>query len=287
MTQNQNGPGYARQEQYPTNQQRQPQTQLQPTKEEWEMAIREELTKELVDHADALPEGMNKERFVVNAMAVVKSNSKDLSQIYIPSIVHCLAKGAYLGLDFLNKECYAIPYKGKLSFQTDYKGEIKLAKKYSRKKITDIYAKNVRKGDDFEEVIRDGRQSINFKPVPFSDEEIIGSFAVVLYEDGSMIYDTMSAKEIEHTRASYSKAQNSPTWRNSPGEMYKKTVLRRLVKMVDLEFDSSEQAEAFSAGSGADFNQTTTEKVAQAPGMMNDQVVDVFAEEIPDVQEEW
>ena len=254
----------------------------QLTQKQWEAAIRDALDSELVAHAKALPAGFKKERFILNAVTVVSDNAKDFCQINRNSIVLCLAKGAYLGLDFLNGECYAIPYSGVANFQTDYKGEIKLAKKYSRKKITDIYAKNVRKGDDFEEVIRDGHQSINFKPVPFSDEEIIGTFAVVLYEDGSMIYDTMSIKEIEHTRTVYSKAKNSQAWRESAGEMYKKTVLRRLLKLVDLEFDTKEQIEAFQDGSGMEFESQKPQRVPQ--DVINDGVIDVFADNVIDVE---
>lgn len=87
------------------------------------------------------------------------------------SVYLALAKGAYLGLDFFNGECYAIPYSGEVNFQTDYKGEIKLAKTYSRNPIKDIYAKNVREGDFFEEIIESGKQSVNFRPVPFSDKK--------------------------------------------------------------------------------------------------------------------
>ena len=245
------------------------------TQKEWETAIRDGLNSELMEHASALPQGFKKERFVLNALSVISDNAKSFSSINRQSIIMCLAKGAYLGLDFLNGECYAIPYGGVANFQSDYKGEIKLAKKYSRKKITDIYAKNVRKGDFFEEVIANGHQSINFKPQPFSIEEIIGTFAVVLYEDGSMIYDTMSVEEIEHTRNTYSKAKNSQAWKDSAGEMYKKTVLRRLLKLVDLEFDTKEQVEAFNEGSMMEFESNKQPRTMQTPA--NDSVVDIFA----------
>ena len=68
------------------------------------------------------------------------------------------------------------------------------------------------------------------------------------------MYDTMSVSEIEHTRTSYSKAANSKAWKQSPGEMYKKTVLRRLCKMIDLDFDNIEQQQAFDDGSDFDPN---------------------------------
>lgn len=212
------------------------------------------IEKELAKNIQALPEGFNKQRFTLNCITVMKDNLKDFSGIDPTSVAVAFAKGAYLGLDFFNKECYAIPYGGKVNFQTDYKGEIKLTKKYSKNPIKDIYAKNVREGDFFEERIENGNQIVNFRPEPFSDKKIIGTFAVVLYKDGSMMYDTMSVSEIEHTRTSYSKAANSKAWKQSPGEMYKKTVLRRLCKMIDLDFDNIKQQEAFDDGSDFDPN---------------------------------
>lgn len=224
----------------------------QVTTKEYLAKIQKGIETELTENLKALPDGFNRQRFILNCVAVIKDNIKDWSNINITSIITTFAKGAYLGLDFFNGECYAIPYSGVANFQTDYKGEIKLCKKYSKNPIKDIYAKNVREGDFFEEKIVDGRQSVNFKPESFSDKPIIGSFAVVLFKDGSMMYDTMSKAEIESTKQNYSKAQNSQAWKNSPGEMYKKTVLRRLCKLIDLDFDNAEQIRAFEEGSAFD-----------------------------------
>lgn len=224
----------------------------QVTTKEYLATIQTGIETELTENAKALPQGFNKQRFILNCITILKDNLKDWNNIEPTSIATTFAKGAYLGLDFFNGECYAIPYGGVAEFQTDYKGEIKLAKKYSKNPIKDIYAKNVRKGDFFEEVITDGRQTVNFKPVPFSDEPIIGSFAVVLFVDGSMIYDTMTVAEMENTRKNFSKAQNSKAWKDTPGEMYKKTVLRRICKLIDLDFDNIEQQKAFQEGSDFD-----------------------------------
>lgn len=178
----------------------------------------------------------------------VLQDTKKIAQMDPVSIARTMLKGAFLGLDFFNGECYAIPYGNSLNFQTDYKGEIKLAKKYSINPIKDLYAKVVREGDEFQEKIVDGKQTIEFDPEPFNDGEIKGAFAVCLYEDGSMIYETMSKSQIEDIRNNFSKASNSKAWRLTPGEMYKKTVLRRLCKLIELDFDSQEQAKAFKDG---------------------------------------
>jgi len=42
-------------------------------------------------------------------------------------------------------------------------------------------------------------------------------------------------------------------WKESPGEMAKKTVIRRLRKQIQLEFDNPQQIEAFEDGGDAQF----------------------------------
>ena len=214
--------------------------------------IHSNLQKLLKSKAEALPKNFNETRFIQNAMAVLQ-DTKDIEKMEPVSVARTMLKGAFLGLDFFNKECYAIPYGNKLNFQTDYKGEIKLAKKYSLKKITDIYAKLVRAGDTFLEYVAKGQQYVDFKPKPFNDGDIIGVFAVCLYEDGSMLYETMTTGEVDSVRTVYSKMPDGKAWKFSKGEMTKKTCLRRLCKLIELEFDSIEQAQAYKDSADVDF----------------------------------
>lgn len=237
------------------------------------------ITESLEKQIAALPSDLNKQRFVQNCMTVLQDGQADFSKCQPATVVRTLLKGAFLGLDFFSGECYAIPYGDKCQFQTDYKGNIKLAKKYSSNPIKDIYAKVVREGDEFEEVIENGQQKINFRPKTFNDGEIIGAFAVCLYKDGSMIYDTMSKAEIEHTRQAFSKAANSKAWKDSYGEMCKKTVLRRLCKLIDLNFDNAEQIAAFEDGSDFDVKGQEVREPEKAVDVMAD-VIDVEATEV-------
>ena len=111
------------------------------------------LTDSLIKAEDALPKDFNRERFIQNSISVLNDHP-ELARISPALLVHGLLKGAYLGLDFMNKECYLIQYGNNISFQTDYKGEVKFTKKYSIRKIRDIYAKVVRDGDEFVEEIK-------------------------------------------------------------------------------------------------------------------------------------
>lgn len=204
------------------------------------------LAEKLDSVTEALPKDFNKARFVQNTIALLQDNP-DLKNYPQNQLMTGLLKGAYLGLDFFSKECYLIPYKNTLNYQTDYRGAKKLAKKYSIRPIKDIYAELVREGDDFNAEIINGEHIINFKPLPFNTNPVIGAFAVVVYEDGSLMYDTMSLAELENTRHQ-SKAPNSPAWSKFTGEMQKKTVLHRLCKNIELEFENPKQRETFTAG---------------------------------------
>ena len=205
------------------------------------------LTNSLNEVQNALPVGFNSARFVQNAVALLNENTllQDFAKKYGTSQIKSgMMRSAYLGLDFISREAYLVPYGSQLNFMKSYIGDIKLCKKYSIRKIKDIYAKLVREGDDFEEVVEHGEQTINFKPKPFNNGEIVGAFAVCLYVDGGVQYETMSLADLENTRKA-SKASNSPAWTKFTGEMYKKTVLHRLCKHIEIDFDSPEQRNYF------------------------------------------
>lgn len=201
------------------------------------------LTERLDGVSEALPKDFNKTRFVQNAIALINDNAN--LQKYAPNqLIGGLMKGAYLGLDFYSKEAYLVPYGSQLNYQTSYLGAKKLAKKYSIRKIKDIGSKIVREGDFFEETGEGGNTSYIFKPKPFNNGKIVGAFAYVLFEDGGITVDTMSLEELETTRK-HSKASNSMAWKDFTTEMYRKTVLHRLCKHIELDFENIEQQNTY------------------------------------------
>lgn len=225
--------------------------------EKLSMNVKSTLAASLEKNSSGLGDGFNKDRFTQNSIVFIRDLSKNpnfnITEIQPVDIVATLLKGAYLELDFMSGECYAIPYGKELNFQTSYKGERKLALKFGKPKIKNIYAKAVKHGDEFIEEITAGKQSIIFRPDSFSDQKIKGVFAVAEYADGSMIYETMSVNEVESVRNSYSKAKNSKAWEKSWEEMAKKTVLRRLCKHIELDFNSADQLSAWNDGSDFEF----------------------------------
>lgn len=238
------------------------------------------LTTELENQRSALPADFNINRFVQNSVALLNGNDtlmKFAREHGTSQIKAGLMRGAYQGLDALNGEMYLVPYGSTLNFMQSYKGDVKMVKKYSQRPIKDIYAKLVREGDEFEEGVINGEPTINFKPLPFNDGKIIGAFAVCLYVDGGMVYDTMSLKDLENTRSS-SKAKNSPAWSKFTGQMYLKTVLHRLCKHLSIDMDANAK-EAFDAGTEIE---TDAKKIAEQEILenANSEELVVDAEEI-------
>lgn len=207
------------------------------------------LTTELESQKAALPADFNVARFVQNSVALLNGNEvlQDFAKKNgTAQIKQGLLRGAYLGLDALNNEMYLVPYGTTLNFMPSYKGMAKMAQKYSTREIKTIYAKVVRAGDEFEEIIDHGEPSINFKALPFNNAEPIGVFAVCQYADGGIVYEVMNKEDVEKCRKS-SKAKNSPAWSQFWTEMAKKTVLRRLCKSLPIDMDAK-ASEAFDSG---------------------------------------
>lgn len=260
-------------------------------KNEVAVTFGDKLVDQLTVVSNALPKDFNQTRFVNNALAVLNGN-KDLQTCTKSSVMAGLLKGAFLGLDFMSGECYLIKYGNEATFQTDYKGEVKFAKKYSTRPIREIYAKIVRQGDEFQEEIKDGNPSITFRPLPFNGGDILGAFAVCLYEDGGMIYETMSLAEIQAVRNNYSKMPQGKAWKNSPEEMYKKVCLRRLMKHIPKDFESVEAHNAWEEGSGMDFTNTSsdidhtniTHTFGKKEEPQDENIIDSEAVVIPDVE---
>ena len=211
--------------------------------DELSIALASELERPSV--TDALPSDFNKARFVQNTVALV-SESEQLSRMPQSKLVPALLKGAYLGLDFFNKECYAVPYGQQVQFMPSYTGMVKLAKRFSKRPLTDVYGHVVRDGDEFESGMEDGREYVRFKPKPFNDGAIVGAFAVAQFADGGIKVETMSKAQLDAVKR-MSKAQSGTAWKFFADEMYRKACIRRLCKGIDLDMENVEQARIMQA----------------------------------------
>lgn len=255
--------------------------------------ISNDLNRRLVNESLAVGNTFNVQRFVMNSLEAVKQ-CKLLDKPVTPEQVsNCLMKGAYLGLDFFQGECYLIYYRDRgLQFQTDYKGEVKLAKMHSVKPVYEIYAEVVRQGDEYEKITIQSQRFINHKPLRFNNGAIEGAYAVVKYVDGSTDMVEISVEDIEKIRRTYSKAPESGAWVNRYSEMCKKTALRLLCKNIQLDF-TKEQYEAYQEAGDCEFEKHKSLEVAvnpfddvsEQPPTVDAEVVDTSAEAVVEVVE--
>lgn len=253
---------------------------------------RNEIVQKLTNNLDvsldavkeALPGDFNKARFLQNTVAVFKASPNLLQYNQTEVLTECL-KASYLGLDFMNKEAWLVPYGNHVQFQLGYKGACKFVKKYSIRPIQDIYAKVVRKGDDFEYGDKDGKQYLNWKPVPFSGSDPIGFFACIQFVDGGVLYEVMSKEEVDKIRRR-SKAGGSGPWVTDYEQMALKTVLKRICKNVETDFDNIEQRNAWDSDN-AEFEQAPAAEVVDPFADNNEVEVEAEVEatviDIPDV----
>lgn len=215
------------------------QTKVQAKPKSWS----EMLDGRLVSIEDALPKDLNKTRFVQNALTVVQEN-KDIQKFPQEQILAGLVKGAVLGLDFMNHEAYLVGYGSQLQFQLSYRGAVKLAKKYSIEPIKGVHADVVRDGDVFNYEVKDNKTVINFKPIPFNNGEVIGAYAYVEFENGDIVAELMNIDELNAVQKS-SKMGNGGAWKSYPNEMRKKSVIKRLMKHIDLEMETPQQRQIY------------------------------------------
>lgn len=241
-----------------------------------------ELAKRMETELSAIGSNFNTQRFIMNSVEAVRQCKLIDKPVSPMQVVNGLMKGAYLHLDFFQGECYLIYYRDRgLTFQTDYKGEVKLAKLHSIKPVFEIYAEVVREGDEYEKVTIQSQRYINHKPKRFNNGNIEGAYAVVKYVDGSSDMVEVSVEDIEKIRNTYSKAPNSGAWVNRYVEMCKKTVLRLLCKNIQLDF-TTEQFEAYQEGGDCEFEKPKIIEKAVNPFDTPEVVeAEVINEEVP------
>lgn len=254
------------------------------TKSEVIQTLTNNLDASLVAVKDALPGDFNRSRFLQNTISVVKANPNLLQYNQTEVLTECL-KASYLGLDFMNKEAWLVPYGSHVQFQLGYKGACKFVKKYSIRPIQDIYAKAVRKGDEFEYGDTDGKQYLTWKPLPFNGSDIIGCFACIQFKDGGVLYEVMSKEDVDKIRRR-SKASGSGPWVTDYEQMMLKTVMKRITKNVEVDFDNIEQHNAWDSDN-AEFSKDipASEVVDPFANSNNDNVIDAEATviDMPDV----
>lgn len=227
----------------------------------------------------------------VNAVkyaALVITQTKGLQDCTKASVVQALSDMALQGLDVQRKQGYFIKYGNELKFFRSYFGDVAAA--MQTKLIKDIKAVVIYDGDEFETGIENDEEVVLHHKTSFKnrDNEIIGAYAVAILPEGAKRYCVMTKKEIDKNWAKSTNKDNQ-VQKDFPQEMAKRTVIRRLVKLL---FNSANTSENFTDSLVAAFNRTTEneyeqpEVIAPKKGVRTNIAVPNIIDEEEQVEEE-
>lgn len=135
-------------------------------------------------------------------------------------------------------QCYLIPYGKEVQFQIGYRGQIDIARRSGN--IVSISARCIYEGDEFE--IEQGTDEKLVHKPKFQSDKVLYVYAVAKLKDGGTQFEVMSYDAIEAHKKKYSKSRN--VWDNNWEEMAKKTLVRRLFKMLPTSIELASAMEA-------------------------------------------
>lgn len=149
------------------------------------------------------------------------------------SIVDAVTNIAAIGISLnpAKKQAYLIPRDGKVCLDISYMGLLDLA--ISSGSLKWGQAALVHEGDAFTLNGFDKPPSHTFNPFAKDRGEVVGAYVVVKTADGDFLTTTMSIDEINAIRdrsESWKRGKKGP-WATDPGEMAKKTVIKRASKL--------------------------------------------------------
>lgn len=244
------------------------------------------LDKMVIKGMSSFPKGVNAERLKINALMHIAQN-KDLSEVaknQPAKIAQIVYNFIALGLDMLNRECYIIPFKNELTILKDYKGEIKLARKYSVDPIREIFARVVYENDSyhFNEL---GQFVHTFDPFSLDRGAKKGAYCTVVYENGVHQTEFVNVEEINKVKGvSKSASYDSSPWKRWEDEMWRKTAIRKAMKNISLEFGSGEIRQIYeSTETDIDINNTGIRANAEPIKEQNDAFENVIESEAKEV----
>jgi len=197
--------------------------------------FREGLNRMNEQLATALPRHVDVDRFKRIAVTAVQQNP-DLLKADRRSLFEACVTAAQIGLvtDGILGQAYLVPYKGKVQLIPGYKGLLTLVRQSGE--ISSIDVDTIHENDEVEYVMGD-ESRLTIRPNWRERGAIIGAYAIARFKDGGIQRALMTKEEIDRIRNA-SPGKNSPAWREHYGEMAKKTVFRRLCKMLPLSTEA-------------------------------------------------
>lgn len=202
----------------------------------------EMLTRYKEQIAMALPRHLTPERMIRVALTAVSRNPT-LQKCNPATIAGCVVQASILGLepDGVLGESYLVPFwnrkannnKGGYECQLipGYQGLLKLVRNTGELKMVDVQEVCANDEFDFEKGMD---PYLRHKPAVGDRGPVEKYWAGAVLVNGGKQFEVMTKEEIEQHRDRYSQSaeKDFSPWKTSPEWMYKKTVLRKLVKLL-------------------------------------------------------
>lgn len=196
------------------------------------------------------PENALKSAYLILSETVDRDKKPVLQSCSEASIANALLDMVVQGLSPSKKQCYFIPYGGKLQLSRSYLGTVAVTKRLNG--VKDVKAYCIYEGDEFETeydvntaTIKITKFNPKFENIDLN--KIKGAFAVVIGENGPIHTEVMNMTQIKNSwNQGYAKGK-SGAHINFTDEMAKKTVINRACKMyANTSDDSDLLIEAFN-----------------------------------------
>jgi recombination protein RecT len=217
----------------------------------------------------ALPRHITADRMIRIACSSIARTPK-LLECSQSSLFAAITEAASIGLvpDGILGHAYLVPYGNTCQLIPGYKGLVQLVRQSGE--ISTIAAAVVRSEDDFSYELGT-EQTIRHRPsLDEHDGTYSHVYAVALLKDGGKQCDVMTFGDIEKHKKRFSKSCNksdSP-WNTAPEEMAKKTIIRRLIKLLPVSAEVqrySAISEEFDAGGYPDQRRSRVSHVEILP----------------------
>lgn len=204
---------------------------LAPSKNDLRTLINSDRVKSEITRA--LPSHVTPDRFI-RVMLTALTKTPKLMECTQESVMRCMMDCSALGIEPDGRRVHLIPYGKECTLIIDYKGLIELVRRSGN--VTSIRAEHVCENDEFSWENGVLNHRIDWRK---PRGEIQAIYAEAKLASGETQTAVMTREEVEGIRKR-SKAGSSGPWITDWGEMAKKTLLRRLVKLLPLSADIAE-----------------------------------------------
>lgn len=189
------------------------------------------------------------ERMMNLTLAAISRNPK-IAECSMESLLHCFIKASECGLEPNTelKLAYIIPrFNGQTrqmeaTYEPSYRGLVAVARRSGA--IASIEAHTVYEKDEFSFAYGSNKH-LTHTPTIKGRGEMAAVYAYVQFKDKTTKdqFDVMPLEDVESIRMRSKSPDNGP-WKTDYAEMAKKTVLKRICKMLPTAYDSPDLAKA-------------------------------------------